>query len=102
MGFLTSANDAVKGKALNHQCSESNEIKSILEVLSTFDKWIDEIPPIDQPQRFGNKAYRIFYDKLKEVILNFCLCLYSEIFIELDFYYHFVQNNWWRMCYEHT
>ena len=39
----------------------------LLEVLETMNKWIDEIPPIDQPQRFGNKAYRDWFDRLTEV-----------------------------------
>lgn len=36
----------------------------MLEIVS---KWIDDIPPIQQPQRFGNQAFRIWYDKLKTV-----------------------------------
>ena len=26
--------------------------------------WIDEVPPINQPMRFGNKAFRIWMDKV--------------------------------------
>jgi len=36
-------------------------------MLETMDTWIDEIPPIDQPQRFGNKAFRTWCGKLEEV-----------------------------------
>lgn len=39
----------------------------MIELLETLDKWIGEIPPIEQPQRFGNKAFRTFYSKLKDV-----------------------------------
>ena len=42
-------------------------IQSLLELLTTLDTWIDEIPPIEQPQRFGNKAYRDWFNRLKEV-----------------------------------
>lgn len=31
------------------------------------DKWIDDIPPVDQPVRFGNTAYRDWFAKLEEV-----------------------------------
>ena len=31
------------------------------------ESWIDEIPPTDQPQRFGNKAYRTWFEKLEQV-----------------------------------
>ena len=38
------------------------------ELLETLDKWIDEIPPIVQPMRFGNKAFRSWLDKVSAVI----------------------------------
>ena len=43
--------------------------EKLIELLNTLDKWIDEIPPIDQPQRFGNKAFRDWFQKLKDVSL---------------------------------
>ena len=39
----------------------------LLTILNTMESWIDEIPPIDQPQRFGNKAYRTWFEKLEQV-----------------------------------
>lgn len=36
-------------------------------MLDTFDSWIDEFPPLDNPQRFGNKAFRSWTAKLVEV-----------------------------------
>ncbi|XP_064104121.1 serine/threonine-protein phosphatase 2A activator-like [Macrobrachium nipponense] len=66
MGFLTSMNNAVRGKKLSAPCDVTPVIKNLLEMLDTLSQWIDEIPPIDQPQRFGNKAFRDFYAKLKE------------------------------------
>lgn len=36
-------------------------------MLNKMDRWINEIPPIDQPQRFGNKAFRTWFERLKEV-----------------------------------
>lgn len=36
-------------------------------MLDTMESWIDQIPPIDQPQRFGNKAFRTWCSKLEEV-----------------------------------
>ena len=35
--------------------------------------WIDEIPPLVQRSRFGNKAFRIWFDRLCEV----CLAMFS-------------------------
>ena len=41
--------------------------KKLIAMLETMDNWIDEIPPVDQPQRFGNKAFRTWCSKLEEV-----------------------------------
>lgn len=50
-------------------------------MLEVLNKWIDEIPAIQQPQRFGNQAFRTWYEKLKTVsilnpkqIANICSC----------------------------
>lgn len=43
-------------------------VEGLLDVLDTMDKWIEEFPPVDQPQRFGNSAFRDWFDKLDEVI----------------------------------
>ncbi|XP_068221485.1 serine/threonine-protein phosphatase 2A activator-like [Palaemon carinicauda] len=66
MGFLTSMNNAVRGKKLSAPCEVSLVTNNLLEMLDTLSQWIDDIPPTDQPQRFGNKAFRDFYAKLKE------------------------------------
>lgn len=36
-------------------------------MLRVLNKWIDEIPPLKQPSRFGNKAYRIWNNRLCQV-----------------------------------
>ncbi|KAK2120429.1 hypothetical protein P7K49_001815 [Saguinus oedipus] len=45
-------------------------IEKLLALLNTLDRWIDETPPVDQPSRFGNKAYRTWYAKLDEEAEN--------------------------------
>jgi len=42
-------------------------VEKLLDLLETLDRWIDETPPVDQPSRFGNKAYRTWFAKLEEV-----------------------------------
>lgn len=49
------------------------------DMLETLDKWIDEIPPIEQPQRFGNKAFRTFYSKLKDVSILLLIFIISYL-----------------------
>ncbi len=36
------------------------------EVLQDLSNLIDTVPPIHQPMRFGNKAFRQFLDKVRE------------------------------------
>ena len=45
-------------------------------MLRILNRWIDEIPPLKQPSRFGNKAYRIWNDRLCKVC-DFCIWLLS-------------------------
>lgn len=66
MGFVMMINEKVKGKKMTSPLQMSETIKKCMEMLNKMDTWIDEIPPIDQPQRFGNKAFRIWFERLKE------------------------------------
>lgn len=45
-------------------------LMKLITMLETMDTWIDETPPIDQPQRFGNKAFRTWCSRLEEVRVN--------------------------------
>lgn len=40
---------------------------SMLTLLDKLDNWIDEIPPLPTPQRFGNLAFRTWGRKLEDV-----------------------------------
>lgn len=42
-------------------------IAKLVDLLEKFSGWVDEIPPIEQPQRFGNKAFREWSKRLKDV-----------------------------------
>ena len=41
--------------------------QNVINVLDTMLLWIDEIPPLPTPQRFGNKAFRTWMTRLEEV-----------------------------------
>ncbi|KAH9489122.1 hypothetical protein Btru_057132 [Bulinus truncatus] len=66
LGFILAMNEAIKNKKIRDQYPVSSVIEKLIGILDTFDKWIDETPPIDQPQRFGNKAFRTWFKKLSE------------------------------------
>ena len=66
-GFLMAINDAVKGKSRDSDYPCSETVDKVVEMLNKFDKWIDEIPPTEQPQRFGNKSFREWHERLHNV-----------------------------------
>ncbi|CAB1440901.1 unnamed protein product [Pleuronectes platessa] len=66
MGFVLALNEGVKGKKLSTEYTVSETVEKLLDLLETLDRWINETPPVDQPSRFGNKAYRTWYSKLDQ------------------------------------
>ncbi|CAH3021150.1 unnamed protein product [Porites evermanni] len=66
LGFVLTLNDAVKGKSMGGDYKVSEASTKLVTLLDTMESWIDEIPPTDQPQRFGNKAYRTWFEKLEQ------------------------------------
>ncbi|KAG2115014.1 hypothetical protein DEU56DRAFT_841546 [Suillus clintonianus] len=46
--------------------TQSQEIDRILDLLDTLWGWVDEIPPLQTPQRFGNLAFRTWGARLEE------------------------------------
>ncbi|EMP34691.1 Serine/threonine-protein phosphatase 2A activator [Chelonia mydas] len=67
IGFILTLNEGVKGKKLTCEYKVSEPIEKLVELLDTLDRWIDETPPVNQPSRFGNKAFRTWYAKLDQV-----------------------------------
>ncbi|XP_030840251.1 serine/threonine-protein phosphatase 2A activator [Strongylocentrotus purpuratus] len=66
MFFVSALNDVAKGTKLTDECTMSTACEKVLALLEELLSWIAEIPPIDQPQRFGNKAYRTWHQKLQD------------------------------------
>nr|AAH76243.1 Protein phosphatase 2A activator, regulatory subunit 4 [Danio rerio] len=66
IGFILTLNEGVKGKKLTCEYQVSETVEKLLALLGTLDQWIDETPPVDQPSRFGNKAFRTWYAKLDQ------------------------------------
>ncbi|XP_015434276.1 PREDICTED: serine/threonine-protein phosphatase 2A activator-like isoform X2 [Dufourea novaeangliae] len=66
LGFILALNESVQGKALNVECAHSPVIGNVVTMLNVFDEWITQIPPTDQPQRFGNKSFRVWHEKLQQ------------------------------------
>ncbi|KAL5011510.1 hypothetical protein ScPMuIL_010061 [Solemya velum] len=89
-GFILAINTAVKGLKMSDNYPVNVIIQGLLAMLDKMDKWIDEFPPLEQPQRFGNKAFRSWFTKLKEnaeaLLLDALGEKYKPAFVELQVY----------------
>lgn len=66
LGFILALNKSIEGKSLDFGCEQSPAVKNILTMLDNLDEWITQIPPTEQPQRFGNKSFRTWHTRLRE------------------------------------
>eukprot|EP01132_Coremiostelium_polycephalum_P004770 gene4770-5950_t len=64
LSFIQRVGEVVECKPNSYPCNISQTCTNILEAINTMSGWIDEIPPLAQPMRYGNKAYRTWYQKL--------------------------------------
>jgi serine/threonine-protein phosphatase 2A activator len=71
LGFINSLSYIIQGKSNSYKCDDSKPIQKILEMLDSMEKLAKDTPPIDQPARFGNAAFRYFCMKMKNVGIFF-------------------------------
>ncbi|TFK63152.1 Phosphotyrosyl phosphatase activator [Pluteus cervinus] len=65
--FLRRLNEAVVGCSLPWTDDNRSEpISKTITMIETLDGWIDEIPPLQTAQRFGNLAFRSWGKRLEE------------------------------------
>ena len=58
-------------------------IGRICDAYQLLSKYVDEIPPIQQPMRYGNKAFRTWLGKVREVCIiqmDFLFVSYENVF----------------------
>lgn len=85
VNYIETLNDAVVGVKLTDECTESpvrfvrasdyqvnliclQGVKAILSILEEVEKVANKTPPVENSaSRFGNPAFRTFYDKVSEV-----------------------------------
>jgi len=65
--FVISLNASVKEKSFSNCGNSTEKLSWLIELLSRFNSLIDSNPPFDDPQRFGNKAYRDWHQTMKDV-----------------------------------
>lgn len=58
-------------------------MQKLLNILDTLFAWISEVEPIEQPQRFGNKAFKTWWERVRDVSMGALLCwLLSFVFTQ--------------------
>ncbi|KAK6587820.1 phosphotyrosyl phosphatase activator -related [Cryptosporidium xiaoi] len=99
--FIELLSRSVRGKSLIPQYEYELEKPSkqdpsvaaifiLLDLLAKLDSLVDEIPPIKQPMRFGNKAFQTWYDCAKQLSSSYLkelLNLKSDYLEEVQIYF---------------
>ena len=66
--YILALNESVVNVKLTDSCEESEAVKAILRVLDRVEQVAIDTPPVDnEKSRFGNPAFKTFYDKVKVV-----------------------------------
>jgi serine/threonine-protein phosphatase 2A activator len=62
--FIANLNSAVTGKKASDKVVVSPVVQRMLACLQQLDTWVTETPPVNQPTRFGNKAFRTWLQRV--------------------------------------
>lgn len=76
IGFINAVSVSVQGKTISHECEMSPCIQELLRMFEVLNKLVDDTPVIEQPQRFGNMAYRTWFANMKEVRFSFSILFF--------------------------
>ncbi|SAM09616.1 hypothetical protein [Absidia glauca] len=64
--FVMVLNQSVRGTKVSDIKAVSPHVQSILDLLNVVSDWLADFPPLDNPQRFGNKAFRLWLQKVDQ------------------------------------
>ncbi|KAI0672286.1 hypothetical protein C8Q78DRAFT_1068847 [Trametes maxima] len=68
VSYITALNECAVGVKLTDECAVSPGVQSVLDILERIAETARDIPPVDnKASRFGNPAFRTFYDKVSEI-----------------------------------
>ncbi|KAI8799545.1 hypothetical protein BJ742DRAFT_687108 [Cladochytrium replicatum] len=63
--FVRRVNFAVRDAKCSDPLEESEAVKNVIRMLGVLAAWVDEIPPFEGPQRFGNRAFKVWIERLE-------------------------------------
>lgn len=82
LGFINSVAQVVQGKRLTDNFEQSAPVQKLLDLINALEQLAIETPPIDQPQRFGNMAYRTWHKKMLEKTPELIATVLSENLVD--------------------
>ncbi|CEP18277.1 hypothetical protein [Parasitella parasitica] len=67
IGYVERLNDSIKNLKIDSDIHVSKNVQAILDILETLSAWVKNIPPVENSKsRFGNPAFKTFYEKVKD------------------------------------
>jgi len=64
--FLNDLADAVKQEKIPTEYDASDTIQKCVAMLDELDQWVDEVEPLQIQGRYGNKAFRIWMERVRK------------------------------------
>ncbi|CAH1764198.1 8131_t:CDS:2 [Entrophospora sp. SA101] len=86
MHFIKLLNENVANHKNSDPCHVSEITQKIVNTLDTMMIWIDENPPLPTPQRFGNKAFRTWINRLEQNVE----IIHKDI-LPVEYYDHIIE-----------
>jgi serine/threonine-protein phosphatase 2A activator len=88
MNFIDAICKSITGKKNSTSCNISPKVEMLMKTLQNLENLIRANPPVDQPQRFGNIAFRTWFQKMTESLdEEFKSLIPEDAIIELKPYF---------------
>nr|KYP68748.1 Serine/threonine-protein phosphatase 2A regulatory subunit B' [Cajanus cajan] len=78
LGFVAALSASVRACKISDPCHQSPATLSLLSLLQTLIQFADDTPPLPQPARFGNVAFRSWHEKMSSAAESLILPLLPE------------------------
>ncbi|KAL5982235.1 hypothetical protein ACLOJK_016306 [Asimina triloba] len=78
LGFIAALSHSIHGRKISDPPHVSPFISAVLSLLQTLSAWIDDIPPVQHPSRYGNPSFRTWADRLSDAGDSLILSLLPE------------------------
>lgn len=73
--LVSSLNSAVAGRPCSAPCAVSPFVARLVALLGRLEAWVAECPPLQQPMRYGNKAFRAWHARVLAAAPAACAAL---------------------------